>query len=286
MNRQQLEGSADAIERVLYQHQTPARITGGHVTPRAVIFDVSPQSAESAARIEELSNTIAVALGVPHAKVTRSGGTVRIDVPRHDAQPVLLARMLSRIRADQVQPVTALLGLAEDGAPLMARFPSPDVGHMLITGAAGSGKTSLIVAMLLSLAFYNKPRDVRIILEGAGLACLSDLPHVLNTVDDAAALVDRRMANGSTTTPRVIVAIDDLDTVERSAVDTLIGKGARVGVHCIVAAREPIDLPVKVRITASRQPGDFWADYGGQVIRFDAAYIGGDDLAAFIQAIK
>jgi S-DNA-T family DNA segregation ATPase FtsK/SpoIIIE len=280
MNRQQLEGSADAIERVLSQHQTPAQVRGGHVTPRAVIFDVSPQSAESAARIEELSNTIAVALGVPHAKVTRSGGAVRIDVPRSDAQPVQLARMLSRIPADRVPFCTALLGLADDGAPLLARFPSPEVGHVMISGHEGSGKTSLIVAMLLSLAYYNKPRHVQLVAIGSGFDGLRDLPHMLQA-DDLQRLINRPSPD-----PRIIVAVDEPRADLLPMLATFAVRGAAAGVHCIVASRAPVDLPIDVKITADQRPGDFWAEYSGQVMRFDAAHICGADLSSFIQAIQ
>lgn len=290
MRRQELEQKADQIEMVLSMNRAPGRVTGGQVTPRLVQFLAQPAPGGNVNRVEALTTEIALALGVPHATVTRQGGAVRIDVPRSDAQPVQLARMLSRIPADRVPPVTALLGLAEDGAPLLARFPSPEVGHVLISGKAGSGKTSLIVAMLLSLAYYNKPRDVQFILQGDGLACLRELPHVLNSVSDAAALVDRRMAEGSITTPRVIVAIDDMGAVDRRIVDTLIGKGARVGVHVIAAARDLLNLPVKVKITADHKseskPGDFWTEFEHGVMRFDAAHIAGADLRSFIQAIR
>ena len=38
MQRRELEAKADAIEMVLHEHKAPARVTGGHVTPRWVQF--------------------------------------------------------------------------------------------------------------------------------------------------------------------------------------------------------------------------------------------------------
>ena len=166
MDRQQLERTADKIETVLLMNHTPAQVTGGHVTPRWVQFNVSLAS-KRVDRVEALTTQIAAALGVPYATITRAGGAVRIDVPRNDPQPVLLANMIKRLPASRVPPCTAVVGLADDGAPLLARFPAASVGHMRIIGNEGSGKTSLMIAMLLSLAYYNKPRHVKIVAMGS-----------------------------------------------------------------------------------------------------------------------
>jgi DNA segregation ATPase FtsK/SpoIIIE, S-DNA-T family len=280
MNRQQLERKADAIEMVLYQHQTPGKITGGNVTPRWVQFLVQPGPQVKADRVEALSIEIAQALGVPFAKVTRRAGVVRIDVPRNDPQPLKLVNLIERLHASRVPQCTAVLGLADDGAPLLARFPSPEVGHMLISGKAGSGKTSLIIAMLLSLAHYNQPRHVQIVAMGSGLAGLRDLPHMLE-VNELQRLIARPGND-----PRVMVAIDEPRAADLPVVRAMIERGPAVGVHCIVATREPVDLPVNVKITADRQPGDFWAEYSGAVVRFDAAHIATHEIGSFIQALK
>ncbi len=281
MNRQQLERGADAIEVALYQHNAPVKVTGGNVTPRWVQFMVQPGPGVKVTRIESLAREIAVALGVPSAQVSQSGGAVRIDVPRNDPQPLQLARMLDRIPLARVPGCTALLGLADDGAPLLVRFPSPDVGHVLISGDAGSGKTSLIITALLSLAYYNHPRHVQIVAIGSGLACLRNLPHMLQA-DDLQRLIARPAKD-----PRIVIAVDEPRADMLPTLATFAVRGAAVGVHVIAAAREPLDLPVKVRITAERQPGDFRADWTGySPIRFLAAHIAANEIGSFIQSLK
>ena len=276
MDKQQLERAADKLETVLAVNHAPAVVTGGHVTPRCIQFNLST-SGKRAGDVESLTTEIASALGVPYATITRSGSAVRIDVPRNDPQPIALDKMIKRIPRDRVPECTALCGLAEDGAPLLARLPADNVGHVLITGPAGSGKTSLIIAMLLSLTYYNQPRHVKIVAMGSGLRDLCGLPHMLE-VDELARLLERR-----STDPRIIVAIDEPRKGDLPLLRAMVERGAAAGIHCIVAAREPFDLQVKVKITADHTLGDCWAEYNGQVIRFDAAHIGAHEIGSFVQ---
>lgn len=286
MNQGELNQQADKIEGTLAQHHAPVTVTGGHVTPRMVQFLVQPGQGVKVNRVEALTAEIAAALGVPQAKVMHSGGAVRIDVPRSDAQPVQLAAMLKRIPPDRVPQCTALLGLADDGAPLLVRFPAADVGHVLISGKAGSGKTSLIVAMLLSIAYYSKPRHVKIVAMGGGFDGLRDLPHMLD-VDDWQRLIERPSVD-----PRIVIAIDEPRPVDLPVVRELVTRGAAAGVHCIVSTTERMNsdsLACPVRIIADEQPGNFWAEYNGHqnsTMHFDAAHIAAREIASFIQAVK
>ena len=73
-----------------------------------------------------------------------------------------LSSLLEQLGA--VPRYTAVLGLSEDGAPLLARLSSPDVGHLLIAGTTGSGKTSLARSILLSLCDRHRPRELGLIV--------------------------------------------------------------------------------------------------------------------------
>ena len=86
-----------------------------------------------------------------------------VEIPRDDPQPVRLLPLLRELDRDSpIPPITATLGIAEDGTPLLIRVPSPDVAHILVAGTTGSGKTMLLKSMLLSLALSNPaPRPDR-----------------------------------------------------------------------------------------------------------------------------
>ena len=98
----------------------------------------------------------------------------------------------------------------------------------------------------------------------------------------------QRLIARPATDPKIIVAVDEPRAAVLPQLRAIIQRGAAVGVHCIIAAREPLDLPVNVKITADRQPGDFWADAArsGAVIRFDAAHIATHEIGSFIQSLK
>ena len=74
-----------------------------------------------------------------------------------------------------------MLGVSGGSRPLLLRLPSPDVVHVLIAGTTGSGKTALARAMLASLARYNPPSELQLLLvdpKGRGFRPLQALPHV------------------------------------------------------------------------------------------------------------
>ena len=157
--RQKLEYQADRIETVLAVHKIAARVTGGTVTPRWVSFQVLPALGAKISRIKGLSEELAVALDASSCRVSRRGAAVTVEVPRDDPRPVrllpLYRQLVSGDTPSPPPPVTAILGLADDGVPLLIRLPSPDVAHILVAGTTGSGKTVLMQAMILSLALAN-----------------------------------------------------------------------------------------------------------------------------------
>jgi S-DNA-T family DNA segregation ATPase FtsK/SpoIIIE len=242
-----LETQADRIEVMLAQHQAPGRVTGGTVMPRWVRFQVLPAVGTKISRITGLSEELAVVLDVPTCRVSRRGAAVAIEIPREDPQPVCLLPLFRQLGedGDGIPPVTAVLGLAEDGAPLLIRLPSPDVAHVLVAGMPGSGKTVLLRAMILSLAMANPACHsvdslnraeggmamVLIDPKGTAFGVFADLPHlarpIIREIDEATEalrslvrLMEKRhplprsSENGSGRQeqgqPCVVVAIDEL----------------------------------------------------------------------------
>jgi DNA segregation ATPase FtsK/SpoIIIE, S-DNA-T family len=257
MQRRELEFQADRIEMVLRDYKAPARVTGGNVTPRWVQFLLQTAPGIKVNRVESLSREIAMALGATSARVTAQGGAVRVDVPRSDPQPVKLLPLCSRL--PQIPFGTALLGLADDGAPLLLRLPSPDVAHVLIAGTTGSGKTALVQSMIASLALTHRRSQMQFVLidpKGRAFEGLNTLPHLLRPIvsqadqivqvlNDMIELMETR-DRSRVTDPRIVIVLDELSDLVQTggsqvieSLGRLVQRGREAGIHIIGATQKP-----------------------------------------------
>jgi DNA segregation ATPase FtsK/SpoIIIE, S-DNA-T family len=257
LTREFLNFQSDRIEHVLASHKVPVRVHGGTVSPRWIRFHLTPALGARIATVRNLSEELALALGAADVRVAREGESLAVEVPRPDAEPVRLLPLMRSVGG--VPPLTACLGLAEDGRPLMIRLPSPEVAHVLVAGATGSGKTDLMRAILISLALNNRQSKLQIALidpKTRGLGPLAALPH---TVDDLAvdalsarnlleklvAEMERRDREG-VSSPRIVVAVDELydllaiggKEVEIALV-RLAQRGREAGLHLVCGVQKP-----------------------------------------------
>jgi S-DNA-T family DNA segregation ATPase FtsK/SpoIIIE len=252
-----LNFQCDRIERVLASHKVPVRVHGGTVSPRWIRFHMTPAIGARIATVRNLSEELALALGAQDVRVSRQGEALAVEVPRPDAEPVRLLPLLKSIGG--VPPLTACLGLAEDGRPLMVRLPSPEVAHILVAGTTGSGKTDLMRAVLSSLALHNRQSKLQIVLidpKGRGFGPLAALPH---TVDDLAsdpisartllnkmvAEMERRDREG-VSSPHIVIAVDELHDLLMTggkevemALVRLSQRGREAGLHLVCGVQKP-----------------------------------------------
>jgi len=255
--RRLLEFQANQIEMVLSSHKIPSRVVGGTVTPHTVRFQLATRMGTRISQIQRLSEEIALSLEAPSCRVVRDNGRLNIEIPR--AQPAKVALLELCRRLAYVPPCSPLLGVDENGTPLLLNLTSPDVAHALICGTTGSGKTALARTMALSLAMHNAQRQLQLLLidpKGRSFACLSALPHLLcppltevrDIVDQLTWLMsemERRDAQGSNT-PRVVLFIDELADLLmlggkelEFALTRLSQRGREAGVHLVACTQKP-----------------------------------------------
>ncbi|MFZ2360709.1 MAG: DNA translocase FtsK [Anaerolineae bacterium] len=257
MRRRQLEMQSDRIEAVLASHKVAGRVWGATITPRFIRFQVTTAMGTKVSKVSDLSEEIALSLGVRSARVYRKQGAIQVEVPREQPEPVRLLPLCQRI--GEAPPVTAVLGLDDEGTPLLLRLPSPDIVHVLVAGTTGSGKTALARSLLFSLAFYNQPDVLRLVLvdpKGRGFGPLSSLPHVIGRIAASAeqgvkALawlvqeMERRDAAG-VSSPVIVAGVDelaDLLLTGGKAVETalvrLAQRGREAGIHLVACTQKP-----------------------------------------------
>ncbi|MBE2238801.1 MAG: DNA translocase FtsK [Caldilineaceae bacterium] len=255
--RRTLEMQADRIEAVLARHRVQARVSGGTVTPRFIRFRLVADGSTRVNKITALADEIAMELERREARVYREGAAIQVEVPRTQPEPVRLLPLCDGLGA--IPALTAVLGLEQDGTPLLLRLPAPEVAHVLVVGTTGSGKTALARSLLVSLAMHNRQSQVQLVLidpKGRGFGPLAGLPHTLGRVassPDAAAdrlrwLVEEmerrdRMASNR---PALIVGIDELADLlmtggapVEALLTRLSQRGREAGIHLVACTQKP-----------------------------------------------
>jgi len=156
-------------------------------------------------------------------------------------------------------PVTACLGRAEDGGPLLLRLPSPEAAHVLVAGSGSASTGGLMRAIAMSLALRNRQAWVQIVLvelRGQSFAPLAALPHLLlPLVQDAARATDtlewlvelaQARRERKEVLPRIIVFVDELGDLlngggqpAEAALNRLLQHGHEAGIHLVAGAQRP-----------------------------------------------
>jgi len=247
---------ADMVESVLAAHHVPGRVTGGTVGPQLIRFFVQPAPHVRFAGIQRLSEDLALGLRVPQVRISRGVEGVILEFANPNPQPVTLRGLLQET---QPLPVaTALLGLNEDGAPLLARLPAPDVAHILISGTTGCGKSVLLRTIAASLLYGNAPDAVRLLLldpKGRTFPPAFTAAHLVRPVITAPTeavealrslvhLLTVRDRKGETL-PHIVVCIDELADLMMSGdgigaqLERLVQRGREAGLHLVAATQRP-----------------------------------------------
>lgn len=134
--------------------------------------------------ITRQATNIAFELGVPSVRITRGQAprTVMLEVPRATSEAVTLHEVIDQVEmVDCALPLA--LGVEANGEAMV--FDLAAAPHLLIAGATGSGKSSAVTAMLLSLLMANTPEAVEVCLidpKQVDLIPFAGAPHVRRKV--------------------------------------------------------------------------------------------------------
>ena len=177
----------EALERTLRTFGVDARVSGAHRGPTVTMYEVEVAPGTKVNKVLALSGDIAYALATPDVRIQApipGKSAIGIEVPNRHRDFVMLGDILrSKAARDATHPLEVALGKDVHGHAKMVNLAH--MPHLLIAGATGAGKSSLVNSFLTSLLLRATPDDVRLVLidpKRVELNHFAEVPHLLSPV--------------------------------------------------------------------------------------------------------
>ena len=187
VNRRFLEETARQLEDTLLQHGVDAVLTKIVPGPTVTRYEIELAPGVKVNRVSNLAHDIAYALATPEIRIVApipGKSAIGIEVPNKVRDFVMLGDVLgSRTAKDDRHPLSVGLGKDIHGRAVLCHLNQ--MPHLLIAGATGAGKSSLINAFVASVLMRATPEHVRMVLidpKRVELSHFADLPHLLSPV--------------------------------------------------------------------------------------------------------
>ncbi|HEX6262599.1 MAG TPA: DNA translocase FtsK 4TM domain-containing protein [Actinomycetota bacterium] len=175
------------LERTLRNFGVAASVVGASRGPTVTLFEVEVSAGTKVNKVLNLGDDIAYALATPDVRIIApipGRSAIGVEVPNKVRDFVTLGDVLgSKAAGKEKHPLAVALGKDVQGNPLLLRLN--EMPHLLIAGATGAGKSSLINAFVTSILIRAHPDEVKLMLvdpKRVELSHFADLPHLISPV--------------------------------------------------------------------------------------------------------
>ena len=182
-----LEAMSRLVELKLRDFGVEAEVAEVHPGPVITRFELRLAAGVKVSQISNLSKDLARALSAISVRVVEvipGKSTVGLEIPNEKRELVTLGEIIKSKTYDEIaSPLALVLGKDISGGPMvadLARMP-----HLLVGGTTGSGKSTAVNAMVLSLLYKATADQVRLIMIDPKMLELSvyeGIPHLLAPV--------------------------------------------------------------------------------------------------------